>query len=292
MQVRQKRLRRIQHEAEIGLTFAKTRGLRSYGVAFTVPGDVPDGLYLSVDGPTRSIRSVTTGDGPAGAQLVVGGEGHPVGRPQSQRAAVGELVAWTRAHFPGAEPITWWSAQDYESLNLIPFIGRLPRSAGRVSFATGYGKWGLTLAPAAALRIAAEVTGVPWRGRSPWMRAFGTRLTVPADLARGGGESLDVARRAASGWMDAEGRPAPVPRPPEGQGVIANRGGIPVGISTVDGRTRAVRAVCPHLGGVLSWNDAECTWDCPLHASRFSADGTRIEGPAVADLPPEPRRPR
>jgi len=59
---------------------------------------------------------------------------------------------------------------------------------------------------------------------------------------------------------------------------------VPVGVSTVDGRTRAVRAVCPHLGGVLQWNDAECTWDCPLHASRFAPDGARIEGPAVRDL--------
>jgi len=42
--------------------------------------------------------------------------------------------------------------------------------------------------------------------------------------------------------------------------------------------------VCPHLGGVLQWNDAECTWDCPLHASRFAPDGARIEGPAVRDL--------
>lgn len=58
-----------------------------------------------------------------------------------------------------------------------------------------------------------------------------------------------------------------------------------MGISTVDGTTRAVSAVCSHLGGVLSWNDAECTWDCPLHASRFAPDGTRIEGPALHDLP-------
>ncbi|WP_168429267.1 Rieske 2Fe-2S domain-containing protein, partial [Microbacterium sp. K24] len=74
-----------------------------------------------------------------------------------------------------------------------------------------------------------------------------------------------------------------------GQGVVANRAGLPVGVSTVDGVTRAVSAVCPHLGGVLAWNDAECSWDCPLHASRFAADGTRIEGPALKDLKNLPR---
>jgi len=274
-----------------GLTFAKTRGLRSYCVAFAVPGAVPDGMFLSVDGPTRSLRSVTPSDGPATAQLIVGGEGHPVGHAASEKAGVEALVAWTRAHFPGAEPVTWWSAQDYQSHNLIPFIGTLPRSAGRVSFATGYGKWGLGLAPAAALRILAETTGTPWRERSRWMRQFATRLTVPADLARGGVETLKVAQAAVSGWVGAERRAVPVPQPAEGQGVVAQRGGIPVGVSTVDGHTRAVRAVCPHLGGVLSWNDADCTWDCPLHASRFAPDGTRLEGPAVADLTREQRSP-
>ena len=83
----------------------------------------------------------------------------------------------------------------------------------------------------------------------------------------------------------------PVPRPAEGRGTVANRAGRPVGISTVDGMTRAVDAVCPHLGGVLDWNDADCTWDCPLHASRFAPDGTRIEGPAVEDLRMLPREP-
>jgi Rieske Fe-S protein len=59
---------------------------------------------------------------------------------------------------------------------------------------------------------------------------------------------------------------------------------VPIGVSTVDGTTRAVRAVCTHLGGVLCWNDAEATWDCPLHGSRFEASGRLIEGPAFRDL--------
>jgi Rieske Fe-S protein len=35
---------------------------------------------------------------------------------------------------------------------------------------------------------------------------------------------------------------------------------------------------------VLNWNDAECSWDCPLHGSRFAPDGTVLEGPATRDL--------
>lgn len=202
-----------------GLYFAKTRGLRSYCVAFAYDGEVPDGLYLSVDTPARSIRSVTADDGPAdAAQLIVGGHGHPVGRVVSERSHVDEIVAWTRRHFPGAEPVTSWSAQDYESHNLVPFVGVLPRSLGRIRFATGFGKWGLSNGPAAALRLSAEIRRVPWRERPRWMSVIAHRLTVPADLGRGGAENIRVGWEAASGWVGAQRTPVPIDRPAEGEG--------------------------------------------------------------------------
>ncbi|MDR7185131.1 glycine/D-amino acid oxidase-like deaminating enzyme/nitrite reductase/ring-hydroxylating ferredoxin subunit [Microbacterium trichothecenolyticum] len=275
-----------------GLYFAKVRGLRSSGVAFATEGPLLEGLYLAVDGETKSVRSITADDGPAhAAQLVVGGNGFPVGRSPSPLAAVNGLVAWTQHHFPGAEPVASWSAQDYESHDLIPFVGAMPRGLGRIRFATGYAKWGLSNAPAAALRLTAEITRVPRRERPDWMNVIATRFTVPADLARGGVQNLRIGWEAASGWIGAQAVPTPVRRPAEGDGVVASRGGQPVGISTVEGRTCAVSAVCTHLGGVLRWNDAELTWDCPLHASRFTADGHRVEGPALRNLARLPRVP-
>lgn len=276
-----------------GLYFAKTHGQRSYCVSFRLPGSAIEGTFLSVDGPTRSIRPVSAADGPGdAAQLIVGGNGHPVGRSESEAAAVDDLVSWTRRWFPDAEETHRWSAQDYESHNLIPFVGAMPRGLGNIRFATGYAKWGLSNAPAAALRLTAEILGTPRRDRPTWMTMIGTRLTVPADLGRGAVEGGKVAAALATGWADAEARPVPIDRPAEGTGVVANRAGRPVGVSTVDGVTRAVSAVCTHLGGVLDWNDAECTWDCPLHASRFAPDGTRLEGPALRDLRRLPRSPR
>ncbi|MFE1665456.1 FAD-dependent oxidoreductase [Microbacterium sp. P02] len=273
-----------------GLYFAKTHGLRSSSVAFELPGDVPDGMYLSVDGPVRSLRSVTPQDGPAGsARLIVGGNGYPVGRTLSERGRLDDLIHWTARHFPGAVPVAEWSAQDYESHDLIPFVGAMPRGLGRIRFATGYNKWGLSNGPAAALRLTAEITGVPRSEWPDWMTTISRRMTVPADIGRGGLENMRVGWEAASGWIESQRAAVPVARPAEGEGVVAHRAGRPVGISTVDGRTRAVSAVCPHLGGVLAWNDAERSWDCPLHASRFTADGTRIEGPAVCDLARLPR---
>ena len=270
-----------------GLYFAKTRHSRSYIASFTVDDPPTPGLFLSVDQPTRSVRTAPPHPeaGAAGLALIVSGNEHPVGRTASAAARAEELVRWTRRYFPGAELTHRWSAQDYESMNLVPFAGRMPRGRGRVWFATGYAKWGLTNGVAAALRISAEILGEPWREQRPWIRTLGTRLTVPSDVGRGISENAKVARELVAGWARAETRSAPVRRPAEGEGVVASRGGVPVGVSTVDGRTCAVRAICTHLGGVVRWNDAEMTWDCPLHGSRFEASGRLIEGPAVRDLP-------
>ncbi len=283
-----------------GLYFAKTHGLRSYAVAFELPDEAPrpEGMFLSVgdsDERSRSLRTTPRRDsGPGGDLLVIGGNGHPVGRPGdfSERDRYDDLVAWTTAIHPDARPLASWSAQDYESHNLIPFVGALPRGRGRIYLATGFAKWGLTNGVAAAIRLHDEITGVPLAERRHWHRVLGTRMTKPADLGRGSREGALVAAELTKGWLGAQRNAVPVPRPAEGEGVVASGRRGAVGIATVGGRTCAVSAVCPHLGGVLAWNDGERTWDCPLHASRFAPDGVRIEGPATSNLETLQRAPR
>ena len=75
----------------------------------------------------------------------------------STEAQVQDLIGWTARYFPGAELTHRWAAQDYESLDRIPFVGRMPRGRGRIWFATGYAKWGLTNGVAAAIRILEEI---------------------------------------------------------------------------------------------------------------------------------------
>jgi Rieske Fe-S protein len=266
-----------------GLYFAKVEPMRSYVTAFRVPGDIPEAMYLSADAPTRSLRTATAADG--SRLLLVGGNGHPAGRADSPAEKLADLTTWAERAFPGAERTHWWAAQDYRSANRIPFVGWLPRGRGRVYLATGYDKWGMTNAIATALCLTADLTGETLE----WARVMHHRVTRPADIASGVAMNAGVGKAAVTEWASAQTAPEVGDEPvAEGTGTVGRRGRTPVAVSTVDGTTCALTAVCTHLGGVVRWNDAELSWDCPLHGSRFAPDGSVLEGPATQPLSPAP----
>ena len=260
--------------------FAKLEPLRSYATAYRVPGAIPQGMYLGVDHPTRSLRTIPV-DGEE--LLMVGGNGHVVGRADSEAEAVADLRRWTGRYFPGARATHAWSAQDYRAMDRVPYVGEMPRGGGRIYVATGYNKWGMTNGVAAALSLSARLLG----GSMPWAEVLASRTPGPSAVMGAVAPNAKVAATLAKDWVQAELHAVPDEPPAEGEGVVGRGArGLPEAVSTVDGVTCRVSGVCTHLGGVVSWNDAEKSWDCPLHGSRFAPDGTLLEGPAVTDLPP------
>ncbi|MFT4108051.1 FAD-dependent oxidoreductase, partial [Propionicimonas sp.] len=255
--------------------FARVKAERSYVLAFRGLSDLPQGMYLSVDHPSRSLR---TAPGPDGEVLLVGGNGHDTGRGGSPRRRVADLESWTAGVFPGATRTHAWSAQDYAPAAGMPLVGVLPWSRGRIQVATGYHKWGMANAVAAALQLAGKLVGdVPG-----WARVL--HDAHGPGLGEAGRFTAVVAARMTTGWVAAETRALHRNPPAEGDGEVGRSSGRPAARSTVNGRTCTVSAVCTHLGGVLAWNDLEKSWDCPLHGSRFDASGRVLEGPAVRDL--------
>ena len=269
-----------------GLYFAKLVPERSLVAAYAVPGSqrLPEGMFLSVDPVGHSLR---VDEGVGGERvLIVGGGNHPTGRGGDTASLLSELDEWTSGNWPGARRVALWGAQDYSAVTRIPYAGPMPRSHGRVHAATGYRKWGMTNAVAAALRIAwhLEITGHRGGPGEEWMRTLADHHTGLADAADAVAANAGVAGHLAAGWARAEASRRHDAPPAEGEGRIVRSGVSPVAESTVDGVTCRVSGVCTHLGGVLSWNGVERSWDCPLHGSRFDAGGRRLEGPAVADL--------
>ena len=258
--------------------FARLEPERSLCIAVRVHGERPQGAYLSVDSPTRSLRRSTEVDD----LLVVGGNGFATGRASEVAARFADLEAWARATFEVVDVTHRWAAQDYRTPDGLPFVGRFHPWAHDVWVATGFAKWGTAAGTAAALAIAGAVGGTPapWAGDwDPWRGDVAAQTPGTVKL------NAQVAQHLAGGWFDAlRGTPPDAATLTEGQGAVGREGARPVGVSLVDGQVRTVSAVCPHLGGVLAWNDAEASWDCPLHGSRFAADGTRLEGPATCGL--------
>jgi hypothetical protein len=263
-----------------GLYFAKLAAHRSYAIAYDVPAtDVGGGMYINAETPTRSIRWARASA--SGAQMLVGGNGHPAGRRESPAAAVHELDEWAMRNWPGARRTHDWAAQDYRAASHIPFVGALPRGRGRILLATGYEKWGMTNSVSAALTLANDIVGGE---RAHWQRTLRHRVTMPRALASGMGDNAAVGWWYARSYARALSRRLDAGTPAAGTAAIGRKGLHPVGRSTVDGLTCSVSLVCPHLGAALGWNDSELSWDCPAHGSRFAADGTLLEGPAKRGL--------
>lgn len=263
-----------------GMFFVRLEPARSFAAAFRLgTGAPPEGMYLSIDEPGHSLRAANGAEGER--LLVVGGGGHVTGRSGDTSADLDGIGSWVRSRFGPAERVAWWAAQDYRSHAAVPFAGELPGGRGRIFTATAYNKWGMTNAVAAALTLASDILG----GNLEWANTLRETQLSLAEIRDAVGATASVAGHLASGWAKAEF--AAVREPEElrdGEGTVVREHLAPVAVARVDGRLCRVSGVCTHLGGVLNWNSAERTWDCPLHGSRFSSDGEVLEGPAVRGL--------
>ena len=261
---------------EDGGYFARAEPKRSYAVSTRVADAArPRGMYISIDSPTRSVRSTPDG------WLIVGGEGHKVGHEGQSPERYEALESWGRERF-GVESFDYrWSAQDYQSADGIPYIGRITPGSERVWVATGYGKWGMSNGTVAGMILSDLILGRP----NHWAEAFdSTRLAPRQSLRDVVSANVDVAKRFVGDRVASLRAPDVESLAPGEGGIVELDGKTVAAFRDDDGELHALSATCTHLGCQVSFNSAERSWDCPCHGSRFGTDGRVLQGPAVEDL--------
>ncbi|ABS25931.1 Rieske (2Fe-2S) domain protein [Anaeromyxobacter sp. Fw109-5] len=213
----------------------------------------------------------------------MGGEDHKTGHERHARARFSALEAWARHLAPDAPVAHRWSGQIVESADGLPFIGRSP-GADRVFTATGFSGNGITFGSLAGELLAQEVLGAP----SPFASLYEAGRVRPlAQARRFLAENADVAAALARDRL-SRGDVASIDDVPAGEGRLVRSGGRMLAVSRdLSGALRIRSAVCRHLGCHVQWNDAEGSWDCPCHGSRYDAAGAVLNGPTTRPLEEE-----
>lgn len=191
-------------------------------------------------------RSVRTAKFDGETYFLLSGTHHTAGMKSETSKFYHKLYTDTKETFRLSSFITGWSAQDPETPDLIPYAGRITSSLPHVYLSTGNRKWGLSNSLANAKIISDQIVG----------RNNAAASLFSPQRTKAGAQLLQALKLT---------------------GLVLKE--FPVGHLT---RTKA--PICTHLGCRTRWNDAEETWDCPCHGSRFRKDGSVLEGPATKPL--------
>ena len=131
-----------------GMYFMKLYQQRSYVLALKGTGLPPlKGMYIGAAQGSLSFRGWRD-------TLILGGFGGRTGRSGGGYDA---LRAQASKLFPACQVEAAWAAQDCMSLDGVPYIGPYSRHLPGVFVASGYNKWGMTGAMAAALALTGQM---------------------------------------------------------------------------------------------------------------------------------------
>jgi glycine/D-amino acid oxidase-like deaminating enzyme/nitrite reductase/ring-hydroxylating ferredoxin subunit len=254
---------------------------RTYCIAARVPkGSIEDCLFYDSAEIYKYVRLTECDE--KDDYLVVGGGDHKVGQSDTL-APFKELEEWTRARFPQASSIDYkWSGQVNEPVDFMAFIG-LNQGMKHTYIVTGDSGNGLTHGVLAGKLIADNITGEsnPWTSVYDPKRVSSIAKSLPSMISHDLQINAQYKRFLQSDIKDIEDL-----APGEG-GVLNPITSKPLAVYKDEGgQIHKFSALCPHLKGVVCWNTAEKSWDCPVHGSRFSKDGVQLCGPSKAGLSP------
>jgi glycine/D-amino acid oxidase-like deaminating enzyme/nitrite reductase/ring-hydroxylating ferredoxin subunit len=253
---------------------ARIKPIMSYVLGVRLDEEISGDMFYSTEEPCHYIRTQPM---PGGPLVIVGGEDDPVGHVIRTGEKYRKLEQFCRSHFKVKSIDYSWSTHDNYTFDAVPFIGRYTTSK-HIYVATGFKGTGMTYGTVAAMVLADQITGK----ESPYGDVYSlSRVELPgaADFIK---SQAHIVEMFVKERME---RPEDLSKIPPGASGLAEVGGHKAAVyKDESGNVHAVSPRCTHMGCYVQWNDAEHTWDCPCHGSRFKADGTVFHAPAVHDL--------
>ena len=123
-----------------GSYFLKMYQHRSYVIAYKNAPNV-DGMYVDESLTGLSFRNYKN-------MLLLGGGDHRTGKHGGNWQ---ELSTFAEMHYSNAKEVYRWATQDCMTLDEVPYIGQYSKNTPSLYVATGFNKWGMTSAMAAAM---------------------------------------------------------------------------------------------------------------------------------------------
>lgn len=260
-----------------GMYFARLKPSRSYAVACDIKDPFPRGMFIDAEKEGYAWR----GENDNTQDLViVSGSSHPAGHGGDHRENYRELERAANAAYAEALVKYSWSSQDNIPFDGAPYIGKATPFHNNVFVATGFSKWGMTLSVVAGMILTDLIQGK----KNSWIDIYNPLRFIPdgSSAKKLVSENVHVVKMFVkdhiSGVPDIS-----VLKEGDAQ-VVEDKGTKVAAFKDEQGNIYRLSPNCTHLGCVLSWNNAERTWDCPCHGSRFKYSGEVIHGPAVKAL--------
>lgn len=260
----------------INMLHAEMEVFREYGCASPFSKEsVPCGIYWMLS-DSQSIRSHSK-DGEI-FLIAVGGK-HKTGKGKPETHYFEHVQNYLNMHFGTQLAAYQWSAQQYRSADLLPYIGR--GGHDHVFVATGFAADGLVWGPVAAEIITHQILAQ----RHPGVPLFDPRRFTPAkSIKNWAKESATVAQELFKSYLTPAAR-AQLDGIAPGQARLIKVDGQELAVyHSPEKGLIAVSSICPHMKCRVAWNAEAVSWDCPCHGSRFTVEGDIIEGPACEPL--------
>jgi len=215
--------------------------------------------------------------GPESDYAILGGADHKTGQVKDTESAYRRMEQLLNHLLPGAKVESHWSGQVISTPDGLPYIGE---SAEGQFVATGFAGNGMTLGTLGAMMAVDAFR----KRRNPWQKLFDVHRKHLTDAWRYALENKDYPYYLLRDWIGgAEGKSLDSLSTQEGK-ILQLNGKKIAAFKDEKGKVTLCSPICTHLKCIVEWNNAEKTWDCPCHGSRFSPQGEVLSGPAEQPL--------